>query len=155
VRSIRHDSSAIEHQDPVRDGDGTGSRVVETRNDARPPSSPPSGPAQRLFQGHPTQCEFLAADVDPENSVDALVARWKHLRKRFDGRKMITLGEFSGAPNIPLMRRLGVHWAWFASWKGSLELAKRSSPGLIREVYQSEDFITLDDRGALPSSVRK
>jgi hypothetical protein len=77
------------------------------------------------------------------------------LRKRFDGRKMIALGEFPGVPNIPLMRRLGVHWAWFASWKGALGPAKRSSPELIREVYQSEDAITLDELGTLFSSADK
>lgn len=96
--------------------------------------------------------DVVCADAYPDDSADTLVARWEPLRKRFDGRKMIALGEFPGVPNIPLMRRLGVHWAWFASWKGAFGPAKRSSPELIREVYQSDDAVTLDELGTLPSS---
>lgn len=99
--------------------------------------------------------DVVCADAYPDSSDDALVSRWESLRKRFDGRKMIALGEFPGVPNISLMRHLGVHWAWFTSWKGSFGPARRSTPERIRQVYQSEDVITLDELKTLPSSIRK
>jgi hypothetical protein len=63
---------------------------------------------------------------------------------------MIALGEFPGVPDIPRRRRLGVHWAWFCSWKGALGPAKKSTPETIHRVYQSPDVITLDQLKAAP-----
>ena len=88
--------------------------------------------------------DIVCADTYPDAPGDALVARWEPLRKRFDGRKMLALGEFPGVPDIPRMNRLGVHWAWFCSWKGALGPARKSPPELIRRVYQSDGVVTLD-----------
>lgn len=99
--------------------------------------------------------DIVCADTYPDDSADVLVARWEPLRKQYEGRKMIALGEFPGVPDIPLMRRLGVHWAWFCSWKGALGPAKRSTPEVIKRVYQSVDAVTLDELKALPASGSK
>lgn len=89
--------------------------------------------------------DIVCADAYPESSADTLAGRWEPLRKRYDGRKMVALGEFPGVANIPLMHRLGIYWAWCGSWKGSLGPAKRSTPEVIRAVYQSEAAITLEE----------
>ncbi len=89
--------------------------------------------------------DIVCVDAYPASSADALAARWEPMRKRFDGRKMIALGEFPGVANIPLMHRLGIFWAWSGSWKGSLGPARRSTPEVIRSVYQSQEAITLDE----------
>lgn len=91
------------------------------------------------------QVDIVCVDAYPESSADPLAARWEPLQKRFAGRKMLALGEFPGVANIPLMHRLGIYWAWSGSWKGSLGPAKRSSPEIIRAVYQSDGAITLDE----------
>ena len=105
---------------------------------------------------------FIAAGTHPDH--DTLASFRRRFLDELAGlfvqvlemaREMVALGEFPGVPNIPLMRRLGVHWAWFASWKGALGPAKRSSPELIRQVYQSEDAVTLDELTTFPSSIRK
>lgn len=89
--------------------------------------------------------DVVCIDAYPQSSSDPLVSRWEQMRKRFEGRKILALGEFPGVPDVPLMRRLGVHWAWFCSWRGSFGPGRRSTPELIRRVYQSEEAITLNE----------
>lgn len=86
--------------------------------------------------------DAVCIDVYPTDPDDPLLARWQQARDHYDGRKPIALGEFPGVPDIPRMRRLGIHWAWFCSWHG--DRGPRLTPTAeIRRIYQSEEVVTL------------
>ncbi|MCU0780679.1 MAG: hypothetical protein MUF04_06200 [Akkermansiaceae bacterium] len=88
--------------------------------------------------------DFVCVDIYPESRDDTLVVRWQALREFYDGRKPLALGEYPGVPDIPRMRRLGVHWAWFCSWQG--EHGPRLTPlPEIRRIYQSAEVVTLPE----------
>jgi mannan endo-1,4-beta-mannosidase len=91
--------------------------------------------------------DVVAIDAYPDDREDPLVGRWQKQRDFYDGRKPLALGEYPGVPDIPRMRRLGVHWAWFCSWQRD-HGPKLTPPEEIRRIYQSPDVITLSE---LPS----
>jgi mannan endo-1,4-beta-mannosidase len=88
--------------------------------------------------------DVVCVDIYPKDPEDPFVSRWQPQRECYDGRKPLALGECPGVPDIPRMRRLGVHWAWFCSWQNELGL-KLTPPGEIRRIYQSAEVITLTE----------
>jgi mannan endo-1,4-beta-mannosidase len=88
--------------------------------------------------------DVVCVDVYPEDRGDLLTGVWSGLRAAFDGRKPIALGEFPGVPDIPKMRRMGVHWAWFCSWREP-HGPRLNSADEIRRVFESPEVITLRD----------
>lgn len=90
--------------------------------------------------------DVIGVDAYPENRADALSSRWMALLARFDGLKPLALTEFGGVPDIERMRRLGVSWAWFASWTGNEGAPSEPDEKVIR-IYQSPDVLTLDELG--------
>jgi mannan endo-1,4-beta-mannosidase len=88
--------------------------------------------------------DVASIDNYPEDRDDPLVGRWQKQRDFYDGRKPLALGEYPGIPDIPRMRRLGVHWAWFCSWSGE-HGPRLTAPDEIRRIFDSDDVITLRD----------
>jgi len=88
--------------------------------------------------------DVVCIDVYPEDRGDLLTGVWSGLRATFDGRKPIALGDFPGVPDIPRMRGMGVHWAWFCSWRGP-HGPRLNSADEIRRVFESPEVITLRD----------
>jgi mannan endo-1,4-beta-mannosidase len=88
--------------------------------------------------------DVVCVDIYPEDPDDPFVTRWQPQREFYDGRKPLALGECPGVPDIPRMRRLGVHWAWFCSWQGEAG-PRLTPPAKIRRIYQSEEVITLPE----------
>ena len=88
--------------------------------------------------------DVASIDIYPEDRDDPLVGRWQKQRDFYDGRKPLALGEYPGIPDIPRMRRLGVHWAWFCSWSGE-HGPRLTAPDEIRRIFDSDDVITLRD----------
>ncbi|MEX1116640.1 MAG: glycosyl hydrolase [Akkermansiaceae bacterium] len=91
--------------------------------------------------------DVACIDVYPTDRDDPLVGRWQKQRDFYDGRKPLALGEYPGIPDIPRMRRLGVHWAWFCSWQGE-HGPRLTAPEEIRRIFHSDDVITLRDTPA-------
>src|SRR5664280_1501380 len=91
--------------------------------------------------------DVVGVDGYPDNLSDALYPQWQDLKTRLDGRKLITLSEFSGVPDIERMQRLGVWWSWFSPWGSS----PSSTPtNTVIRIYQSPTVITLDEFNAVP-----
>ncbi len=89
--------------------------------------------------------DVIGVDAYPDDRTDALLTRWQPLRERFDGVKPVALTEFGGVPDIEKMQRLGVWWAWFASWQGA-QLGPQSAPdAVVSRIYQSATVVTLDE----------
>ena len=91
--------------------------------------------------------DVVGLDGYPDNLSDALYPQWQDLKTRLDGRKLITLSEFGGVPDIERMQRLGVWWSWFSPWGSS----PSSTPtNTVIRIYQSPTVITLDEFNAVP-----
>ncbi len=95
------------------------------------------------YPGHDV-VDVVGVDAYPDNHSDALSSRWVPLLERFDGVKPLALTEFGGVPDIERMHRVGVTWAWFCSWSGSLGPSSESDEKLMR-IYQSAGVVTLDE----------
>ena len=79
-----------------------------------------------------TMVDIVGADAYPADVADPLSSLWEDLRRQFDGKKMLTLSEFGGVPDVDRMAKFGVSWAYFASWNGDLGPRKVSKEDLIR-----------------------
>lgn len=88
--------------------------------------------------------DIAGMDAYPSRVNDRQIGIWQTLLRRFDGKKLIALSEYGGVPDVPAMRRLGVHWSYFASWSGDLGPRKNDSEDLKR-IYNSPDVLNLDD----------
>lgn len=95
--------------------------------------------------------DLIGVDAYPADPGDALTGQWDELIRRFDGRKMLALTEFGGVPDLERMHRLGVRWAYFVSWQGSLG-PRKSGAEAVRRVYRSPVALNLDD---LPMAGRR
>ncbi len=95
------------------------------------------------YPGHDV-VDVVGVDAYPDNRDDALASRWSPLLGRFDGIKPLALTEFGGVPDIERMHRLGITWAWFSSWTGSLGPASEPDEKVAR-IYQSAEVVTLDE----------
>ncbi|RYD36553.1 MAG: hypothetical protein EOP87_05260 [Verrucomicrobiaceae bacterium] len=89
--------------------------------------------------------DVVGVDAYPDDRTDALLTRWQPLRDRFDGVKPIALTEFGGVPDIEKMQRLGVWWAWFASWQGAQHGPQSAPDATVSRIYQSAGVVTLDE----------
>jgi len=95
------------------------------------------------YPGHDV-VDVVGVDAYPDDRSDSLSLRWVPLLHRFDGIKPLALTEFGGVPEIGRMHRLGVTWAWFASWNGTLGPASEPNEKVAR-IYQSAEVVTLDE----------
>jgi mannan endo-1,4-beta-mannosidase len=80
--------------------------------------------------------DIVAIDRYPDDRSDALTGDWLDLQSRFNGKKMLAVAEFKGAPEVDRMARFGVRWAYFVSWTGDLG-AKGMNPADLKRIYQS------------------
>jgi mannan endo-1,4-beta-mannosidase len=85
--------------------------------------------------------DIIGVDAYPKDPADILLPRWKALRSRFDGKKLIALTEFGGVPDIERMQQAGVCWSYFVSWNGTIKDVP--APTVIR-TYQSKRVLTLN-----------
>jgi mannan endo-1,4-beta-mannosidase len=80
--------------------------------------------------------DIMSVDQYPSDRRDALSGIWDELLARFDGKKMLALAEFPGAPDVERMHRFGVRWSYFVSWTGSV--GPQSTPEeLLKATYRS------------------
>jgi mannan endo-1,4-beta-mannosidase len=81
--------------------------------------------------------DIVAVDRYPADRTDALTIDWADLQRRFDGKKLLAVAEFPGAPDIERMHRLGARWAFFVSWVGDLG-ARGADMNLMKRTYRSK-----------------
>lgn len=88
--------------------------------------------------------DIIGVDAYPGDVRDTLALNWQRLFERFDGKKMIAITEFGGIPDIPSMHKLGIRWAYFASWQGDLGARHNPTDEVVR-IYQDPTTINLED----------
>ena len=88
--------------------------------------------------------DVMSIDQYPTDRGDPLSGPWEDLLRRFDGKKMLALAEFPGAPDVDRMARFGVRWSYFVSWTGGVGPAA-TNPAVLKRVYNSEQVITRDE----------
>ena len=85
--------------------------------------------------------DVMSIDQYPSDYTDPLSGPWEALIARFDGRKLLALAEFPGAPDVDRMHRFGVRWSFFVSWTGSVG-PKATKPDVLKRVYNSRKVVT-------------
>ncbi|AIE86162.1 glycosyl hydrolase [Fimbriimonas ginsengisoli] len=81
--------------------------------------------------------DIMAIDRYPGDRTDPLTGDWSDLQRRFDGKKLLAIAEFPGAPDIERMHRFGARWSFFVSWVGDLG-ARGTDPALLERTYKSK-----------------
>ncbi|HLV81690.1 MAG TPA: glycosyl hydrolase [Chthonomonadaceae bacterium] len=87
--------------------------------------------------------DIVGIDAYPAPS-DPLSGTWEALQRQFDGRKLLAITEFGGAPDVEKMRRFGAAWSYFVSWSGELGARKLTKTDLIR-IYRSRAVLNRHD----------
>jgi mannan endo-1,4-beta-mannosidase len=88
--------------------------------------------------------DIIGIDEYPADVRDPLSAAWDDVQARFGGHKLVALSEFGGVPDLADARRLGVTWAYFASWDKNLGPMKMEQVALKR-IYTDPWMINLPD----------
>ena len=86
--------------------------------------------------------DIVGIDAYPSDPGDALTPKWKALKNRFNGVKLVALTEFGGLPDIENMQHQGVWWSYFVSWNGTIKPVPAAT---INRIYQSPAVTTLDE----------
>lgn len=89
--------------------------------------------------------DIMSLDRYPDDRTDALTSDWGELLSRFNGKKMLALAEFPGAPDVDRMAKFGVHFAYFVSWTGDLG-PKGMTPQRLKSIYGSGRVLNLSKR---------
>lgn len=96
------------------------------------------------YPGHDT-VDIMSVDVYPSDRQDSLSGIWDELVEQYDGKKMLALAEFPGAPDVDRMFRFGVRWSYFVSWTGSV--GPKSTPeDLLLRTYRSRNVLNLGEK---------
>ncbi len=91
--------------------------------------------------------DIVGVDAYPADTSDPLSPDWEALKAQFDGKKLITLSEFGGVPDVERMHLFGVWFSYFSPWPGFIQ----SSPiATLDRIYNSPEVITLDEMNARP-----
>jgi mannan endo-1,4-beta-mannosidase len=94
--------------------------------------------------------DVVGIDAYPKDLRDPENALWEVLRKQFGDRKVLTISEFGGVPDIPRMQRMGEFWSYAVSWSDDLG-PKLNSPEDLKRIYASSGVATLPAPGQQPS----
>ena len=85
--------------------------------------------------------DIVGVDIYPPDTSASTSETWEILKSQHNGRKLLALTEFGGAPDVAKMRRFGVNWSYFVSWSGA-EGPKKVTKEHLRLTYQSGLVIT-------------
>ncbi len=77
--------------------------------------------------------DVVGVDAYPGDGRDPVGQPWLNWGQ-FAPRKLRTLSEFGGVPDVGRMHRLGFPWAYFVCWTG-VEGPAKNSPGELRQRY--------------------
>jgi mannan endo-1,4-beta-mannosidase len=94
--------------------------------------------------------DILGVDSYPSDMTDPLQSDWQTLKSQFDGKKLITLSEFGGVPDVERMHLFGVWFSYFSPWPGFIQSAPIAT---MNRIYNSPQVITLDELNARPSVI--
>jgi mannan endo-1,4-beta-mannosidase len=78
--------------------------------------------------------DIVCVDQYPTDLHDPLTGIWTMLQKQFEGKKLLTIAEFGGVPDVPAMQHFGAWWSYFVSWGGDLG-PKKMSDAELKRIY--------------------
>jgi mannan endo-1,4-beta-mannosidase len=80
--------------------------------------------------------DLVGIDAYPKDLRDPQTQLWDDLARSLGQRKLLTISEFGGVPDVPAMQRLGEFWSYAVSWSGK-EGPKKNSPEDVKRIYTS------------------
>jgi mannan endo-1,4-beta-mannosidase len=93
--------------------------------------------------------DVVGIDAYPKDLRDPQTQLWDDMQKKYGGRKLLTISEFGGVPDVPRMQRMGEFWSYAVSWSGK-EGPRKNSVDELRRIYRSEG-VTLPETNAKPA----
>jgi len=91
--------------------------------------------------------DIVGIDAYPADRSDPLSGSWEELIARFDGRTLLAVSEFRGAPDVAKMHRFGARWSYFVSWTGRAGPQSMEKETLTR-IYEDPRVQNADERPA-------
>jgi mannan endo-1,4-beta-mannosidase len=80
--------------------------------------------------------DIIGIDAYPADFRDPQSALWQDLIKRFDGKKLLTISEYGGVPDVPRMHRIGAFWSYFITWIDTDNAGPhKDPPDELRRIY--------------------
>jgi mannan endo-1,4-beta-mannosidase len=92
--------------------------------------------------------DIVGLDAYPSDPGDALSGDWQSLKGQFDGKKLLTLSEFGGVPDVERMHTFGVWWSYFSCWGGTY--IENAPTATLTRIYNSPEAVVLDEMNARP-----
>ncbi len=86
--------------------------------------------------------DVVGIDAYPKDLRDPEGQLWDTLRTQFGDRKVLTISEFGGVPDIPRMQRMGEFWSYAVSWSDQ-EGPKKNSPEELKRILASPGVTTM------------
>jgi mannan endo-1,4-beta-mannosidase len=86
--------------------------------------------------------DVVGIDAYPKDLRDPESQLWDTLRAQFGDRKVLTISEFGGVPDIPRMQRMGEFWSYAVSWSDQ-EGPKKNSPEELKRILASPGVKTM------------
>jgi mannan endo-1,4-beta-mannosidase len=86
--------------------------------------------------------DIIGIDTYPKDIHDAENALWTTLQHQFAGRRLLTISEFGGVPDLPRMQRLGEWWSYAVSWSNDLG-PRKNDPAELKRIDGSPSVGTL------------
>jgi mannan endo-1,4-beta-mannosidase len=96
--------------------------------------------------------DVVGIDAYPEDLRDPQLGLWDDLLKQFAGRKLLTISEYGGVPDIERMQRLGAEWSYAVSWSGPLGPKKNNVEDLKR-IYSFDGALKMPAPEVRPPNV--
>jgi mannan endo-1,4-beta-mannosidase len=95
--------------------------------------------------------DVVGIDAYPKDLRDPESKLWSDLRQNYGDRKLLTISEFGGVPDVPRMQRLGEFWSYAVSWSGK-EGPKKNSEDELKRIYASPGVTTMPIPVAPPAT---
>ena len=86
--------------------------------------------------------DIIGIDAYPKDIHDAENALWTTLQDQFAGRRLLTISEYGGVPDLPRMQRLGEWWNYAVSWSAELG-PRKNNPAELKRIDESPGAGTL------------
>jgi mannan endo-1,4-beta-mannosidase len=93
--------------------------------------------------------DVVGIDAYPKDLRDPEGQLWDTLRAQFGDRKVLTISEFGGVPDIPRMQRMGEFWSYAVSWSDQ-EGPKKNSVEELRRILASPGVVMLPASATTP-----
>ncbi len=98
-----------------------------------------SGGNQAWYPGDDV-VDMVGTDAYPSSVADPLTGIWGDLLAVHNGKKLLTLSEFGGVPDIAKMQSFGVWWSYFVSWSGSCCGPQKMTDSELDRIYSQTEI---------------